>query len=148
MTTCKGECFCGAVAVEATGEPEGMGYCHCSSCRSWSAGPVNAFTLWKPEAVKVTRGAAAAGTRLATPAFSAFMNEKNFDIVEKLEAFVKARGHSMLKLAFSWLAARPTVASIIAGATKPEQIEANAKAVSWELTSEEMKEIDELTKKD
>jgi hypothetical protein len=57
MATFKGECFCGTVAVEVTGEPEGMGYCHCGSCRSWSAGPVNAFTLWKPEAVKVTRGA-------------------------------------------------------------------------------------------
>lgn len=51
-----GSCFCGAVQLEVTGEPEGMGYCHCRSCRSWSAGPVNAFTLWKPENVKVTRG--------------------------------------------------------------------------------------------
>ena len=67
MTTYKGECFCGAVAVEATGEPEGMGYCHCSSCRSWSAGPVNAFTLWKPEAVKVTRGAEQLGMYQKTP---------------------------------------------------------------------------------
>ncbi len=52
-----GTCFCGQVAVEVTGAPEAMGYCHCSSCRSWSAGPVNAFTLWKPENVKVTGGA-------------------------------------------------------------------------------------------
>jgi hypothetical protein len=52
-----GTCFCGAVAIEVTGAPEAMGYCHCGSCRSWSAGPVNAFTLWKPENVKVTRGA-------------------------------------------------------------------------------------------
>ncbi len=51
-----GSCFCGAVTLEVTGEPEGMGYCHCSSCRSWSGGPVNAFTLWKPDAVKVTSG--------------------------------------------------------------------------------------------
>ena len=51
-----GACFCGAVTIEVTGKPEAMGYCHCSSCRSWSAGPVNAFTLWKPENVKVTRG--------------------------------------------------------------------------------------------
>lgn len=51
-----GQCFCGAVHVEVSGSPEGMGYCHCESCRSWSAGPVNAFTLWKPEAVKVTEG--------------------------------------------------------------------------------------------
>ena len=51
-----GSCFCGAVKLEVTGSPEGMGYCHCRSCRWWSAGPVNAFTLWKPEAVKVTQG--------------------------------------------------------------------------------------------
>src|SRR5689334_1559548 len=44
----KGGCFCGAVQVEVSGEPESMGYCHCQSCRSWSGGPVNAFTLWRP----------------------------------------------------------------------------------------------------
>ncbi|MGE5540133.1 MAG: GFA family protein [Gemmatimonas sp.] len=52
-----GTCFCGAVRIEVSGSPEAMGYCHCASCRSWSASPVNAFTLWKPEAVKVTAGA-------------------------------------------------------------------------------------------
>lgn len=52
-----GACFCGAVEIEVTGAPEAMGYCHCASCRSWSAGPVNAFTLFKPENVKVTKGA-------------------------------------------------------------------------------------------
>ena len=52
----KGSCFCGAVQIEAAGSPEVMGYCHCRSCRSWSGGPVNAFTLWKPENVKVTSG--------------------------------------------------------------------------------------------
>lgn len=56
MASHRGACFCGAVEVEVTGEPEGMGYCHCRSCRSWSAGPVNAFTLWKPENVRVTKG--------------------------------------------------------------------------------------------
>jgi hypothetical protein len=53
----KGQCFCGAVHIEVTGEPVAMGYCHCNSCRSWSAAPVNAFTLWKPDAVKITAGA-------------------------------------------------------------------------------------------
>ncbi len=62
-----GTCFCGAVQIEATGAPEGMGYCHCRSCRSWSAGPVNAFTLWKPENVKVTRGADLVGHFMKTP---------------------------------------------------------------------------------
>jgi hypothetical protein len=52
-----GECFCGAVKIEATGAPQAMGYCHCRSCRSWSGGPVNAFSLWTPDAVKVTAGA-------------------------------------------------------------------------------------------
>jgi hypothetical protein len=52
----EGSCFCGAVKVEANGAPEVMGYCHCASCRSWSAAPVNAFTLWKPENVRVVSG--------------------------------------------------------------------------------------------
>src|SRR5438270_434354 len=52
-----GSCFCGAVRFTVSGEPEAMGYCHCESCRKWSAGPVNAFTLWKPDAMKITRGA-------------------------------------------------------------------------------------------
>jgi len=51
-----GTCFCGAVEIEVTGAPEAMGYCHCSSCRSWAAAPVNAFTLWKPGNVKVIKG--------------------------------------------------------------------------------------------
>jgi hypothetical protein len=53
----KGACFCGTVQIEVVGEPEAMGYCHCRSCRSWSAAPVNAFSLWKPQAVRVVEGA-------------------------------------------------------------------------------------------
>jgi len=64
--THKGTCFCGAVEVEVTGEPEGMGYCHCESCRSWSAGPVNAFTLWKPESVNITKGGEHLGSFMKT----------------------------------------------------------------------------------
>jgi len=56
-TVFRGSCFCGAVEFTVTGKPEAMGYCHCESCRHWSASPVNAFTLWKPDAVRVTRGA-------------------------------------------------------------------------------------------
>ena len=52
-----GRCFCGAVEIAVEGQPEAMGYCHCGSCRSWSGGPVNAFSLWKPDSVKVTKGA-------------------------------------------------------------------------------------------
>ncbi|RHX89357.1 GFA family protein [Leptospira stimsonii] len=55
--THSGTCFCGSVEIEVKGMPEAMGFCHCNSCRSWSASPVNAFTLWKPENVKVTKGA-------------------------------------------------------------------------------------------
>ena len=62
-----GECFCGAVKLEASGEPVAMGYCHCRSCRSWSGGPVNAFTLWPPEAVSVTEGADLVATFAKTP---------------------------------------------------------------------------------
>ena len=60
--TYEGACFCGAVQISVTGEPAAMGYCHCESCRSWSAGPVNAFTLWQPSQLKITRGADKIGT--------------------------------------------------------------------------------------
>jgi len=62
-----GRCFCGAVTIEVSGEPVAMGYCHCSSCRSWSAGPVNAFSLWKPEAVAVISGEEDIATYQKTP---------------------------------------------------------------------------------
>ena len=66
MATHQGRCFCGAVEIEVNGAPEAMGYCHCNSCRSWSAAPVNAFTLWKPENVKVTKGADLVGHFMKT----------------------------------------------------------------------------------
>ena len=62
-----GSCFCGAVQLRVSGEPAAMGYCHCASCRQWSAGPVNAFSLWPPGAVKVTRGADNIATYAKTP---------------------------------------------------------------------------------
>ena len=52
----KGSCFCGAVEIEVSGAPAAMGYCHCDSCRHWSAGPVNAFSLWSPDSVAITKG--------------------------------------------------------------------------------------------
>jgi hypothetical protein len=55
------------VEFTVTGEPVAMGYCHCDSCRKWSAGPVNAFTLWNPDTVRVTRGAEQIGTYNKTP---------------------------------------------------------------------------------
>lgn len=62
-----GSCFCGSVRIEVTGEPVAMGYCHCNSCRQWSAGPVNAFSLWQPEALRIAQGAATIGTYEQTP---------------------------------------------------------------------------------
>lgn len=75
-----------------------------------------------------------------------YINPRNEDIVEKLQAFAQKRGHSMLELAFSWLAARPQVASVIAGATRVEQVEQNVKAIGWALSTEEIAEIDGITK--
>jgi hypothetical protein len=67
MATYKGSCFCGAVEFTVTGDPAAMGYCHCKDCRHWSAGPVNGFSLWKPDAVKVTKGEENIGTYNKTP---------------------------------------------------------------------------------
>jgi hypothetical protein len=67
MATYEAVCFCGSVKLRITGEPAAMGYCHCNSCRHWSAGPVNAFTLWQPDAVAVAQGAEHIGTFNLTP---------------------------------------------------------------------------------
>ena len=99
---------------------------------------------------KYKRGAAApADTRFAKMQYLSdrYMTEANFDLVQKLQDFVNARGRTMLELAFSWLAARPQVSSVIAGATRVEQIEQNVKAIGWKLTADEMAEIDAITKK-
>ena len=97
---------------------------------------------------KYKRGAAVAdNTRFAKmPAIrDRYQTPRNEDIVEALDAFAKARGHTMLELAFSWLAARPQVSSVIAGATSVEQIEQNVKAIDWALNAEEIAEIDKIT---
>ena len=75
-----------------------------------------------------------------------YITPRNEEIVEKLQAFANERGHTMLELAFSWLAARPQVASVIAGATRVEQVEQNANAIGWHLSAEDMAEIDRITK--
>jgi aryl-alcohol dehydrogenase-like predicted oxidoreductase len=76
-----------------------------------------------------------------------FTSERNWDLTEKLQSFVTERGHSLTELAFSWLAAQPAVASIIAGATQAEQVVQNVAAVNWALSSEELAEVDRLTGK-
>lgn len=73
------------------------------------------------------------------------LTDENFDLVEKLTAFAEARGRSLLDLAFGWLASQPHVASVIAGATKPEQVEQNVKAGEWELSAEELAEVGKLS---
>ena len=65
-------------------------------------------------------------------------------MLTKLEKFAEDRGHTMIELAFGWLASRPYVSSVIAGATKPEQVEQNAKAADWKLTDEDFAAIDEI----
>jgi aryl-alcohol dehydrogenase-like predicted oxidoreductase len=74
-----------------------------------------------------------------------FLNDGNWPIIEQLQSFAERHGGTLLELAFSWLAARPCVSSIIAGATRAEQLEANVRAVDWALTAEELCEIDRLT---
>ena len=73
-----------------------------------------------------------------------FINDANWPVVEALEDYATQRGHTLLELAFGWLAAQPVVSSVIAGATRPEQVEANMKAVDWKLTSEDLQAIDRL----
>jgi aryl-alcohol dehydrogenase-like predicted oxidoreductase len=73
-----------------------------------------------------------------------YRNDANWDRVERLEAWCKDHGHSLLELAFAWLLARPEVASVIAGATKPEQIRGNARAVEWQMDAAERAEVDGL----
>src|SRR5580692_8756046 len=88
-----------------------------------------------------------AGTRLAATQRLAdrYLTERNWVIAEKLGDFVEARGRTMLELAFSWLLSRDPVTSVIAGATKPEQLAQNVKAGAWKLTEDELAAIDRIT---
>jgi aryl-alcohol dehydrogenase-like predicted oxidoreductase len=85
-----------------------------------------------------------AGTRFAAQRQRAatILTAENFDVLEQLEAFAAARSRPLVELAFAWLLAHPQVSSVIAGATTPEQITANAKAVGWHLSAAEMEELD------
>jgi aryl-alcohol dehydrogenase-like predicted oxidoreductase len=87
------------------------------------------------------------GTRLAAwgRRREEVLSERNFSILGALEQFAQARGKTVLDLAIGWLASQPYVPSVIAGATKPEQVEQNVKAAEWRLTPEEMSEIDGIT---
>lgn len=85
-------------------------------------------------------------SRMGMGYFGQGMTDERMDKVEKLIAFAEGRGHTMLELAMSWLASKSEVASIIAGATKPEQIKANVASVGWKLSAEELAEVDAITK--
>lgn len=76
-----------------------------------------------------------------------YLTPANWQTVEGLQEFCTKRGHTLLELAFSWLAAQATVGSIIAGATKAAQVEQNSRAVEWQLSADDMAEIDRLTKR-
>jgi aryl-alcohol dehydrogenase-like predicted oxidoreductase len=90
-----------------------------------------------------------AGTRLANagPMAARVLNDKNYETLGKLEAFADARGKAMLDLAIGWLASLSHVGSVIAGATKPEQIDQNVAAGSWKLTAEELAEVDAISRR-
>ena len=95
---------------------------------------------------KYARGAAAPeGTRLSQSwAASRFMNDERLATVEALAAWARSRDHSILELAMSWLASHQAISSVIAGATSPEQVRANATAASWRLTEADLAEIDAI----
>ena len=84
-------------------------------------------------------------TDMPTFANRIYLTDENFDIVDRLKKFANKTGHSILELAFSWMASRPTTASIIAGATKPEQIDANVAAINWVLSQSEIDEVDKIS---
>jgi aryl-alcohol dehydrogenase-like predicted oxidoreductase len=98
---------------------------------------------------KYARGEAPAeGTRLASwgARGAAILSEENFNQLEKLSSFADAHGRTLLELAFAWLLGHPPVSSVIAGATRPEQVHANAAAASWRLTLTEVAEVTALAK--
>jgi aryl-alcohol dehydrogenase-like predicted oxidoreductase len=85
------------------------------------------------------------GTRITgSPRQETLLTDENLDLVEDLVAFAEARGRTLLDLAFAWLLARPAVASVIAGATSAEQVRRNAATADWEMTPEEMREVERL----
>jgi len=95
-----------------------------------------------PEGSRITLMAQAAPERA-----EGVLSDENFAIVGKLRALAEEHGHTLLELAMSWLASKPVIASVIAGATKPEQVKANAESANWRLTDDEMAQVDELSQR-
>ena len=94
--------------------------------------------------------AAPEGARLSTPGgpASRILTDANYDTLLKLEEFEAESGHTMIELAFSWLSSKPYVSSVIAGATRPEQVEQNAKAADWHLSPDEMVAVEQILQGD
>ncbi|HEU4827950.1 MAG TPA: aldo/keto reductase [Gemmatimonadales bacterium] len=94
---------------------------------------------------KYRRGSRAPeGSRLSGGRYADELSDENLRTVEALRAFAESRGHTLLELAFGWLLAQPAVASVIAGATRPEQVQANVAAAGWVLGAEELAAVDEI----
>jgi aryl-alcohol dehydrogenase-like predicted oxidoreductase len=74
------------------------------------------------------------------------LTDENFAKLERLDKFARDHNHTLLELAVGWLASQPQVSSVISGATSPEQVTENVKAGNWKLTSEELAEVDKLTR--
>jgi aryl-alcohol dehydrogenase-like predicted oxidoreductase len=96
----------------------------------------------RPEGTRITLMAQAMPDRAAQT-----LSDENFAIIGKLRAFAEEHGHTLLELAMSWLTVKPAVASVIAGATKPEQVKANAASINWKMTPDEVAQIDELAQR-
>jgi aryl-alcohol dehydrogenase-like predicted oxidoreductase len=96
----------------------------------------------RPEGTRITLMAQAMPERAAQT-----LSDENFAIIGKLRAFAEEHGHTLLELAMSWLVAKPAIASVIAGATKPEQVKANVASVGWKMTPDEVAQIDELAQR-
>jgi aryl-alcohol dehydrogenase-like predicted oxidoreductase len=94
----------------------------------------------RPEGTRITMMAQAAPERAEQ-----VLTDENFEIIGKLRAFAEEHGHTLLDLAFSWLLSKPVISSVIAGATKPEQVRANVDAATWRLTGDELKAVDEMS---
>ena len=87
------------------------------------------------------------GTRLSAGRFGErYLSDANFELLGKLESYAEDNGHTVLELAMSWLASQPEIGSVIAGATKPEQVESNASAADWKMSVDQIDEVRELLK--
>jgi aryl-alcohol dehydrogenase-like predicted oxidoreductase len=122
-----------------------------SACQHFNVGIIPYFPLASGFLTGKYRPATAppTGTRLATTQRLAdqVLTERNFAVLKRLEGFVSECGHGLLELSVSWLAAQPQVASVICGATRPEQVSENVQALSWKLSSDELAEVDRLTRR-